>query len=339
MGGLFRNRFESLNYRGKVFCNPYGRVIKAKIGLSNYLIPAKCSFAGADICEGLQALKGELTSRTVALAQSSSSSSLPPNEPFYALLDPAWDNNKSVKRKKSYETVSLDYLRRMCRDLKELLDVVLLQKQQTDQNGTSNDNPNQAEEERRRTPPPVVVAIWTTKADKDFVIDEMLPLLQAKMVYDLKWHKVTTTGCPVKVHGGLEFLIVAERWWEQLESTNGHTASKQPPRTGLLVSVPSAVHSHKPTPVPVLRKLYGLDRMSISRSNSTSSSSSRSPEYSEGESPVELQFNYRLAEGEVISPLMGVELFARYLQSGFHSIGYECIKLQNEELFTSRLVQ
>lgn len=412
VGGLFRNRFESLNYRGKVFCNPFGRVIRAKIGLSSYLIPARCSFAGADICEGLQALKREITARRVTLAGCSSSTSTSSSsssssstssssfyEPFYVLLDPAWDNNKSVKRKKSYETVSLDYLRRMCRDLKELIDEVLLLKREQQQpppkkNGVDKkevegdgDNLKQRSSSPPPPPPPVVVAVWTTKADKDFVLSEMLPLMQATAAYELKWHKVTIAGCPVKVHGGLEYLLVAERWWTDggdITTTNGTTTSSSPPalRSGLLVSVPSAVHSHKPTPVPVLRKLYGLldhhshhhhphlpSSSTLLRSNSTSSSSSSStststsassrtsPENSTGDhqrgrsastsaassasSPAAVveQFSYGLAESEVISPLVGVELFARYLQSGFHSIGYECIKLQNEELFTSRIVQ
>ncbi|KAH9399234.1 Methyltransferase-like protein 4 [Tyrophagus putrescentiae] len=426
VGGLFRNRFESLNYRGKVFCNPFGRVIRAKIGLSSYLIPARCSFAGADICEGLQALKKEITERRVTLAgcssstsststsslsssssSSSTSSSSSFYEPFYVLLDPAWDNNKSVKRKKSYETVSLDYLRRMCRDLKELIDEVLLLKREQQQqpppkkNGVDKkkvegDGDNSKQKSSSLPPPPVVVAVWTTKADKDFVLSEMLPLMQATAAYELKWHKVTIAGCPVKVHGGLEYLLVAERWWtggggDITTTTNGTTTSSpssSPPalRSGLLVSVPSAVHSHKPTPVPVLRKLYGLldhhhphhhhphlpSSSTLLRSNSTSSSSSSSstststsassrtsPENSTGDhqrgrsastsaassasssapAAVVEQFSYGLAESEVISPLVGVELFARYLQSGFHSIGYECIKLQNEELFTSRIVQ
>ncbi len=415
VGGLFRNRFESLNYRGKVFCNPFGRVIRAKIGLSSYLIPARCSFAGADICEGLQALKKEITARRVTLAgcsgststlsssssSSSTSSSSSFYEPFYVLLDPAWDNNKSVKRKKSYETVSLDYLRRMCRDLKELIDEVLLLKREQQQqqppkkNGVDKkevegDGDNSKQKSSSSPLPPVVVAVWTTKADKDFVLSEMLPLMQATAAYELKWHKVTIAGCPVKVHGGLEYLLVAERWWtgggDMTTTTNGTTTSSpssSPPalRSGLLVSVPSAVHSHKPTPVPVLRKLYGLldhhphhhpylpSSTTLLRSNSTSSSSSSStststsassltsPENSTGDhqrgrsastsaassasSPAAVveQFSYGLAESEVISPLVGVELFARYLQSGFHSIGYECIKLQNEELFTSRIVQ
>ena len=165
-------------------------------------------------------------------------------------------------------------------------------------------------------------------------------------------------------------MIIAER---HCGTTTTITESA---KRGLLVSVPSAIHSHKPSPLPVFKKLYGNDiiggyyysdndhhnhnynfnhnnnnhihinyhhqKRSLRPTSSSSSSSSlcqkndihhhhhRSwPKYQ----PDQLM-NYHLATEEVISPLIGVELFARYLHTGFHSIGHECIKLQNETLYT-----
>lgn len=319
---LFRNRFESLNYRSKLLCNPYSRVLRVKFGISNYLIPSRCSFAGIDICEGIQKLTTDFRAGSFRIRGSSR------GDPFYVVLDPAWDNNKSVKRKKAYETVSMDYLRRMCRDLAAFLDLV----QQ------SKDLEEAAREEAIATPPTrpsIITAIWTTKADKDFVLEEMHSLLGVQASYDLKWHKVTTSGCPVKIHGGLEYLIIAERWSKTVPSPT----TQRSLRSGLLVSVPSAVHSHKPSLVPIFRKLYSSSPVStnldqqVTTTTTGNSRASRSPDYA-----TEHQGNYSLAPEEIISPLMGVELFARYLQTGFHSIGFECIKLQNEELFTSSIV-
>lgn len=177
---LFKNRFESLNYRGKLFCNPYGKVIKVKFGLSNYLIPARCSFAGADIVEGITQLVQELQLEPSGSVNYHLNSS----RPFFVVMDPAWEN-RSVKRKRSYETVTLDYLRRMCRELKVLLDMVSQVK-------ISSRNSNNQDSQDNNSPPlPLILtAIWTTKADKDFVINEMLPLLGLTLGFELKWHKV-----------------------------------------------------------------------------------------------------------------------------------------------------
>ena len=223
---LFKNRFESLNYRGKLFCNPYGKVIKVKFGLSNYLIPARCSFAGVDIVEGINRLIEELKQSGISgdIIQDDEIQEPRYNNknyqginieghrrPFFVIMDPAWEN-RSVKRKKTYETVTLDYLRRMCRELKILLDLVIDIKmrslnnnnnihhhQQRQHSSTSDSIDTTSNEDYHhrpsssslsQPPPLIIIAIWATKADKDFVIKEMLPTLGLTLGYELKWHKV-----------------------------------------------------------------------------------------------------------------------------------------------------
>lgn len=104
---LFCNRFESLNYRAKTFANPYRQVLRVKFGLSNYLIPARCSFSGMDAVEGVQ-----MVVRCLKLA---SIQSQPPaalicdRNPFVLVMDPAW-SNRSVKRKRTYEVPDYEKL-------------------------------------------------------------------------------------------------------------------------------------------------------------------------------------------------------------------------------------
>ncbi|KAJ6225249.1 hypothetical protein RDWZM_003794 [Blomia tropicalis] len=300
--GLFRNRFESLGYQTKLLCNPFSKVLKVKIGLSTYLIPPYCSFIGIDIIQGIQRLIAEIRSNRSLITNTKRQQS----KPFLVVMDPAWENG-SVKRKRSYETVSKDYLLRMCRELRILLDIV----------SSTNSVPYNS--------PLILTAIWTTKLHKSFVVDEMLPSLGLRARYDLKWHKITNGGCPVKIHGGLEYLIIAERLGDNV------TSDASSLRHGLLVSVPSAIHSHKPSVLPIFSQLFGYKNNVHCLTKDSSLTDDKEHEDRHQQRSL---IDYSLVNGEIINPLIGVELFARYLQTGFHSIGYECIKLQNEELFT-----
>ena len=299
VNSLFCNRFESLNYRSKMFCNPYNKVEKIKFGLSNYLIPARCSFAGVDIIEGIQTVTKYLK---IASVKSEIPMLVCTKNPFFLVMDPAWDNNKSVKRKRSYETVSLDYLRRMCRELRTLIDLVYSIKSQS----------------LSQSHLPILSAIWTTKADKDFVVNEMLPALGLDVTYEFKWHKITKSGLPVKVHGGSEYLIIAQK--------SSLSESKAQCRKGVLLSIPSAIHSHKPSVMGLFQQLFGVT-FPYARSRNVDKTELNST------NDEDFHNEYNIVQNEIIVPLCGLELFARYLHTGFHSIGFECIKLQNELLF------
>lgn len=319
VASLFNNRFEALNYQTKLFANPFDELIKVKFGLSTYLIPGRCSFAGVDIVDGVRALCRHLKMASVSGDPQTVAGLVGTTKPFMLVIDPAWEKNKSVKRKKAYETVSYDYLERMTTEVKSLLDLVVdlrcetLMKQKA-ASLTSNDLT-------------VLAAIWTTAGDRDFVVERMLPTLGMRLAYDLKWHKVTTKGLPVKVHGGLEFLLLSEKRVRPVFEQSPVVVVK-PKTSGVLVSIPSAIHSHKPSVLELINRLYRdeLGSAGMGRRHRTSSVTS---------SDDHQLFQYDLVPNEFIAPLEGVELFARSLTSGFHSIGLECIKLQNDKLFVA----
>lgn len=316
VASLFNNRFEALNYQAKLFANPFDELIKVKFGLSTYLIPGRCSFAGVDIVDGVRALCRHLKMASVSGDSQTVAGLVSINKPFMLIIDPAWEKNKSVKRKKAYETVSYDYLERMTAEVKPLLDLVVdLRLETLRKNKATSLSP---------TDLTVLTAIWTTQGDRDFVVERMLPTLGMRLAFDLKWHKVTTMGLPVKVHGGSEYLIVAEK---RVRSVFEPPMVK-PKTSGVVVSIPSAIHSHKPPILELINRLYRdeLGRAGMGRRHRTSSVTS---------SDDHQLFQYDLVPSEFIAPLEGVELFARSLTSGFHSIGLECIKLQNEKLFVT----
>lgn len=324
VNSLFCNRFESLNYRTKLLCNPYYKTIKVKFGLSNFLIPPRCSFAGIDIIEGVKMLNRYLTLSSID--SSINQTLICYKNPFVIIMDPAWDNNKSIKRKRTYETVSLDYLRRLCKETKLLIDLIIsLKSRKTLTNNTKIEQPS------------IICAIWTTNLDKEFVINEMLPLMNMKLSYIFKWHKITKIGLPVKVHAGQEFLLLAESK-ENSHNKNSNSAD-QNYHQGIMVSIPSAIHSHKPTIMPMISKLYNFNKNifqipeTINTENEQRQSSTVNDEDSVTDHQNNNDSNYWLVANEFIHSMIGIELFSRYLQPGFHSIGYECIKLQNEKMF------
>ncbi|XP_046914732.2 LOW QUALITY PROTEIN: methyltransferase like 4 [Dermatophagoides farinae] len=338
---LFCNRFESLNYRTKLLCNPFSKTIKTKFGLSNFLIPPRCSFAGIDVIDGVKMLTRYLK-RTSIDTTSSSKSLICTRNPFIFIMDPAWDNNKSVKRKRTYETVSLDYMRRLCQESRILLDIIDSLKQ-------SCPKQKMLKKTSSSSSSSIVCAIWTTNLDKDFVIDEMLPLLNLRLSHVLKWHKVTKIGLPVKVHGGQEYLILATKSSknnnnDDQKSSMNHNNNNNQHQNGIIVSIPSAIHSHKPSILPIIHRLFDFNHHNDSAdvhhdlTLHCSMSMSKCSNVEATATAIKNDDNdsnnhYWLVANEFINYLCGIELFARYLQTGFHSIGYECIKLQNEKLF------
>ncbi|KAH9419127.1 Methyltransferase-like protein 4 [Dermatophagoides pteronyssinus] len=335
---LFCNRFESLNYRTKLLCNPFSKTIKAKFGLSNFLIPPRCSFAGIDVIDGVKMLTRYLKRTSIDMT-SSSKSLICTRNPFIFIMDPAWDNNKSVKRKRTYETVSLDYMRRLCKESRILLDLIDSLRQSC---------PTQ-KMLKKPSSTSIVCAIWTTNLDKDFVIDEMLPSLNLRLSHVLKWHKVTKIGLPVKVHGGQEYLILATKSSknnndDQISSKNNNNNIDNH-KNGIIVSIPSAIHSHKPSIMPIIHRLFDFNHndfgdihpdltlhCSMSKCSNVETAAAAAATAIKNDDN-DLNNHYWLVANEFINYLCGIELFARYLQTGFHSIGYECIKLQNEKLF------
>lgn len=327
---LFNNRFESLNYQSKVYCNPFDQVLKVKFGITAYLVPARCSFAGTDIVQGIQQLTRHFKISSVT-RQENLARLVSTKQPFLVVIDPAWCRNKSVKRKKSYETVSDDYLRRMSTELKVLLELVTSLRTEIRSTNLKTKAQKTKNSQRQATLPEVIVAIWTTKADKDFVLTEMMPLMGIEQCsFDLKWHKVTIHGYPTKIHGGLEYLVVGHLFGNGKQSQTGNEFKSV--KRGVLVSVPSAIHSHKPSLVPLMHTLYSVDADSTSSKSASSSSSSKRSLTLASE---DVLYNHRemLVSNEMIAPMEGIELFARSLTTGFHSIGFECIKLQNCNLF------
>ncbi|OTF69156.1 methyltransferase-like protein 4-like protein, partial [Euroglyphus maynei] len=337
---LFCNRFESLNYRTKLLCNPFSKTIKVKFGLSNFLIPPRCSFAGIDVIDGVKMLTRYLKRTSIDMT-SSSKSLVCTRNPFIFIMDPAWDNNKSVKRKRTYETVSLDYMRRLCKESRILLDLIDSLRQSCPTQKMLKKIPTTS----------IVCAIWTTNLDKDFVIDEMLPLLNLRLSHVLKWHKVTKIGLPVKVHGGQEYLILATKSSKNINDdqksskNNNNKNNIDNHKNGIIVSIPSAIHSHKPSIMPIIHRLFDFNQndsgdvhhdQTLHCSMSKCSNSNETATTAATATAIKNDDNnnhYWLIANEFINYLCGIELFARYLQTGFHSIGYECIKLQNEKLF------
>lgn len=128
----------------------------------------------------------------------------------FILVDPPWEN-KSVKRKRSYVTLSRD----------ELLLALPLS--------------------RLACPKGCLVAVWCTfnAAHLDLVVRRLLPSWGLSYVATWYWVKVTRHGEPVRPFDcphkkPVEFLVF------------GGSAAEVLPHDKVLVSVPSSVHSHKP---------------------------------------------------------------------------------------------
>ncbi|XP_074595228.1 methyltransferase like 4 [Brevipalpus obovatus] len=249
-----------------------------------YLIPAMSSFYIGDAREGLNKVLSNMLKHR---------DNLKFEENFLIIIDPPWDCNKSVKRKKNYSTQSYVEIIEVCQTLAKLMSQI---------EATEYDHNNRKIR--------FFVHIWCTEKTKSFVLDKMLPCLGVKYLSSLLWHKVTRYGESVKLRGSKEYLIVA--------SSQEDKSDMQ--LTRLIVSIPSSIHSHKP---PLISNLIGTgDTSSTSEIISSSSSS-----FWNTCSP--------LTHDEYPECLRGIEIYSRYLRSGFISIGLECIRLQCKDLFTS----
>ena len=166
----------------------------------------------------------------------------------------------------------------------------------------------------------IIVCIWSTHKEKEFVINKMLPILNCKSTHLLVWHKITRKGQSCKLRGSLEYLII------------GRKASETKCLSGVLVSIPSAIHSHKPPLNQLVESLFGKNCVKIGANHKSSApileivSTDSEPNFANNQS----------LNNSIIKCVLGLELYARYLNSGFHSIGYECLKLQNCKLYAIR---
>ena len=214
------------------------------------------------------------------------------SQQLLVVIDPPWLSNKSVKRKRCYRTDDNQNILEMTHILNDLF----------------NSFPKQTD---------IKVCIWSTHKEKDFVVNQMIPNINCKTTHVLVWHKITRRGQSCKLRGSLEYLIIA--------SNNSFETNY---RNGILVSIPSAIHSHKPPLKHLIDSLF--DKNCVKSVGN------------EGSTPVEIVStdsepnsvkNHNLSNA-IISRVSGLELYARYLSSGFHSIGYECLKLQNFDLYS-----
>ncbi|TDG52129.1 hypothetical protein AWZ03_001410 [Drosophila navojoa] len=144
-----------------------------------------------------------------------------------------------------------------------------------------------------------IVAIWCTNSNlhQTMLETELLPRWHLRLLHKLRWYKLNTAHrliCNVNQTDSTQ-----KQPYEQLylachaQSDGAYAADLQ--QTEFLLSVPSIVHSHKPPLLDWLRP--------------------------------HLQLEQDQAEPNCL------ELFARYLQPQFTSIGIEVLKLMDERLY------
>ncbi|KAI1309115.1 N(6)-adenine-specific methyltransferase METTL4 [Halotydeus destructor] len=151
------------------------------------------------------------------------------------------------------------------------------------------------------------IAIWTTNKYRKFAENSVLPLLEMKLTRTMLWHKVTKFGESSKIRGSPEFLVL------------GNSRTFEPNLAipfEVVISVPSSIHSHKP---PI-----NLEVLSVS-------ATTKAKEMTNVHTYAEQSTG--LVENVLPNVFRGLELYARYLRPGFHSIGNEVLKLQNESLY------
>lgn len=254
--------------------------------IDDLIIPPNCSFMCSDVSDGLRVMINHYQQKRFRVS-----------DHFMVVIDPPWLSNKSVKRKRCYQTDNNTAILQMTQSLNSLINLF----------------PKQTE---------LKVCIWSTHKEKEFVLNQMIPTLNCKCTHVLLWHKITTNGQNCKIRGGLEYLIIA--------SNSASLESGCEPLEGVLVSIPSAIHSHKPPVVQLIRHLFAgpptEPSLGVHRADGLDPSV-----------PTELDSNRIHGLSESINSLInGLELYARYLTVGFHSIGNECLKLQNRDLFVVR---
>ncbi|XP_044313133.1 N(6)-adenine-specific methyltransferase METTL4 [Drosophila rhopaloa] len=150
----------------------------------------------------------------------------------------------------------------------------------------------------RLTHPRSIVAIWCTNSTQHQVAleQQLLPSWQLRLVHKLRWYKLNTDHQLIAPPlGDLTQKQPYEMLYVACRSDAREDYGKDILNTDLLLSVPSIVHSHKPPLLSWLR-------------------------------------DYLQLENDQKEPKC-LELFARYLQPNFTSIGLEVLKLMDERLY------
>ena len=277
------------------FCNDNDHLLL----IDGYLIPPKCSFMCSDVIHGLQLMHKYYSEGRFQI-----------DKDFLIIIDPPW-LNKSVKRKKCYFIQNHQDILKTTQELSLFINCLPIDVL-------------------------VKIAIWTTECEKSFVIDEMIPTLNSTVTHVMLWHKITKTGQSVKLRGGCEYLIIASLIVKSLtvKSLNYQKLSSDDEcmmKNGVLVSIPSAIHSHKP---PITFEF-------IQRIQSLNPNESEIIIMMENEGQVNTdnkqfaQTEIGLIKDRINNRINGLELYARYLRHSFHSIGFECIQLQHELFYES----
>ncbi|XP_015789080.1 methyltransferase-like protein 4 [Tetranychus urticae] len=198
---------------------------------------------------------------------------------FLIIIDPPWEN-KSVKRKRNYNSQGPDEILQAFALLEKICK--LLNDRKLD----------------------VRVALWTTQKYKQFCLDHLLPAMNMKLEMCLLWHKITKSWESSKIRGGREYLLI------------GSQKGRQNVLDGVLISIPSAIHSHKP---PIDFNFPWLQDESTNQFFQQTN---------------ETKILTESLRHDVLPRLKGIELYARYLRPNFLSIGHECIKLQCSDIFS-----
>ncbi|XP_061778183.1 N(6)-adenine-specific methyltransferase METTL4 isoform X3 [Nerophis ophidion] len=148
------------------------------------------------------------------------------------VMDPPWEN-KSVKRSRRYSSLPSSQLKRL--PLPSLA------------------SPN------------CLVVTWVTNRPKHlrFVRDELYPHWGVEIVAEWLWVKVTTEGQFVfpldSPHKKPYEVLVLGRYSRSQEKSSTESVSTPVENQRLVVSVPSALHSHKPSLSEVLKPYVGGD--------------------------------------------------------------------------------
>ncbi|XP_061821749.1 N(6)-adenine-specific methyltransferase METTL4 [Nerophis lumbriciformis] len=148
------------------------------------------------------------------------------------VMDPPWEN-KSVKRSRRYSSLPSSQLKRL-------------------------PIPSLAS-------PNCLVVTWVTNRPKHlrFVRDELYPHWGVEIVAEWLWVKVTTEGQFVfpldSPHKKPYEVLVLGRYCRSQEKSSSESFSTPVENQRLVVSVPSALHSHKPSLSEVLKPYIGGD--------------------------------------------------------------------------------
>ena len=283
--------------------------------IDGYLIPPKSSFMCSHVIHGLQFMHKYYLQRKFQIDNN-----------FLIIIDPPW-LNKSVKRKKCYFIQNNQDILKATQELSLFINCLPIDVD-------------------------VKIAIWTTECEKSFVINQMIPMLNSTVTHIMLWHKITKTGQSVKIRGGCEYLIIAYFNNKKLPNNdhgciinNDHGCIINNDHgciinNGVLVSIPSAIHSHKP-PITfeLIKKIESLNPNENETIIMMENEGQVNTDKNEGQVNTDnkqfSQTEIGLIKDCISYRVNGLELYARYLRHSFHSIGFECIRLQHKLFYQS----